>query len=47
MCYFSCTTFEIRGRPRLRFKDTVKRNMKKIIDMDRDSWQRKAKCRKR
>jgi len=21
--------------------------MKKIIDMDRDSWQRKAKCRER
>ena len=32
------------GRPRLRFKDTVKRNLKKL-DIDRSSWQRKVKDR--
>ena len=32
------------GRPRLRFKDTVKRNLKKL-EIDRRSWQRKAKDR--
>jgi len=32
------------GRSRLRFKDTIRGNMKKI-DMDRNSWQKKAKYR--
>ncbi|XP_068739250.1 uncharacterized protein [Montipora capricornis] len=32
------------GRPRLRFKDTVKRNMEKL-DIDRSPWQQKAKDR--
>ena len=32
------------GRPRLRFKDTVKRNMKKL-SMDINSWQSQAKDR--
>ena len=32
------------GRPRLRFKDTIKRNLEKL-DMDRSSWQQKAKDR--
>ena len=32
------------GRPRLRFKDTVKRNLKKL-DIDKSSWQRKVKDR--
>ena len=32
------------GRPRLRFKDTVKRNMKKL-DMDRAKWQKNARNR--
>ena len=32
------------GRPRLRFKDTVKRNLEKL-DIDRSSWQQKAKDR--
>ena len=31
-----------RSRPRIRFKDTVKRNLKKL-DIERGSWQRKAK----
>ncbi|XP_068734901.1 uncharacterized protein [Montipora capricornis] len=32
------------GRPRLRFKDPVKRNLEKL-DIDRSSWQQKAKDR--
>ena len=32
------------GRPRLRFKDTVKRNLEKL-DIDRSSWRQKAKDR--
>jgi len=30
-------------RPRLRFRNTVKQDMKKI-DMVRDSWQKMSKC---
>ena len=36
-----CEGKRSRGRPRLRFKDTVKRNFKKL-DIDRSSWQRKV-----
>ena len=32
------------GRPRLRFKDTIKRNMKKL-DIDRSTWQKMASSR--
>ena len=38
-----CEGKRSRGRPRLRFKDTVKRNLEKL-DID-SSWQRKAKNR--
>ena len=40
----SCESKCNQGRPRLRFKDTVKRNLKKL-EIDRRSWQRKAKDR--
>ena len=36
-----CEGKRSRGRPRLRFKDTVKRKFKKL-DIDRSSWQRKV-----
>ena len=32
------------GRPRLRFKDIVNRNMKKM-DIDKNKWQEKARSR--
>ena len=44
LCSQLCEGKRSRGRPRLRFKDTVKRNLKKL-DIDKSSWQRKAKNR--
>ena len=39
-----CEDKRNQGRPRLRFKDTVKRNLEKL-EIDRSSWQLKAKDR--
>ena len=40
----SCEGKRNLGKPRLRFKDTVKRNLEKL-DIDRSSWKQKAKDR--